>query len=150
EGWRSTVLAGQSEFDLRYRREFLTSEKFRRFDEALVKLLELLELPGVGRIVSNTLWVLRTPYRLLRDAVSSAFSRPDAQSLPETAVLEEALAGWLDLLRKEAARRAESHPVWAHVAGGFAGNLGDLARDRFQQGCRAFQLSQADETDRTA
>jgi hypothetical protein len=150
EGWRATVLAGQAEFDGRYRKEFLTSEKFRRFDDALVKLLELLELPGVGRIVSNTLWVLRTPYRLLRDLVSSAFTRPDAQSLPEMEVLDEALAGWLDMLRKEAARREDSHPVWAHVAAGFSGNLGDLARDRFQQGYRAFQLSQADETDRTA
>ena len=32
------------------------------FDEALVRLLSLLEVPGIGKL----LWVVRTPYRLLR------------------------------------------------------------------------------------
>jgi hypothetical protein len=150
ESWRDVVLTGQVEFNNRYRREYLTSEKYRGFDEALVRLLELLELPGVGRAVSNTLWVLRTPYRLLRGVVLKALRRPEAPSLPELPVLEEALAGWLDLLRKEAARRADSHPVWAHVEEGFAGGLAELARERFQQGFRGFQLGLADEVDRTA
>ena len=66
QGWQTIVQTGRNEFGMRYRREYLNSEKFRRFDEALVRLLELLELPGVGRILSGTLWVLRTPYRLLR------------------------------------------------------------------------------------
>ena len=76
EGWQSVVQAGQVEFDSRYRREYLTSEKFRGFDEALVRLLDLLELPGVGKVVSGTLWVLRTPYRLLTRLVGKAMSRP--------------------------------------------------------------------------
>src|SRR4029077_16653973 len=56
EDWRSLVQAGQADFDNRYRREYLTSERFRSFDEALVRLLDLLELPGVGKVVSTTLW----------------------------------------------------------------------------------------------
>jgi hypothetical protein len=150
EGWRSLVLAGQAEFDNRYLREYLTSEKYRRFDEALVRLMELLELPGVGQLVSKTLTVIRYPFKLLRDFVGKAFARPDAPSLPEQQVLDEALGGWLDLLRKEAARRKDSHPLWAHVDAGFAGNLAELAKERFQQGFRGFQLGQADEVDRTA
>jgi hypothetical protein len=148
--WRSVVQAGQAEFDQRYYREYLTSEKFRRFDEALVRLLDLLELPGAGRIVSSTLWVLRTPYRLAKGLLSKAFSRPESAGFPEQPVLEEALAGWLDLLRKEAARRSTTHAVWAHIEKGFGTGLADQARDRFQQGFRSFRLGLAEEVDRTA
>jgi energy-coupling factor transporter ATP-binding protein EcfA2 len=150
ESWRAVVQAGQAEFEGRYRREYLHSEKFRRFDEALVRLMELLELPGVGQVVSKTLWVLRTPYRLVRDFVSKALARPDAPPVPEQPVLEASLDAWLDLLRKEAARHGETHPLWQHISDGFAGNLAESARERFRQGLRAFQLGQADEVDRTA
>jgi hypothetical protein len=64
--------------------------------------------------------------------------------------LEQALAGWLDGLRKEAVRRAGSHPVWAYVEEGFRRDLGDLAHQRFEEGLRNFRLSQADEIDKTA
>src|SRR5262249_12476713 len=77
DAWRSLVQQGQVEFDTRYRREYLTSEKFHRFDEALVRLLELLELPGLGKILSGALWVVRTPYRLLRGLFSKALMRPE-------------------------------------------------------------------------
>ncbi|HXG08286.1 MAG TPA: GTPase domain-containing protein [Gemmataceae bacterium] len=150
QGWRNIVHSGQVEFDQRYRREYLNSAQFRSFDEALIRLIDLLELPGVGRLVSGTLWVLRTPYRLLRGLVSKAFARPESATLPEQQLLEDALNGWLDLLRKEAARRAGSHPLWAHIEQGFATGLGEMARERFQQGFRNFQLGLADEVERTA
>jgi hypothetical protein len=150
ESWREVVQTGQIEFDNRYRREYLTSEKFRRFNESLVRLLELLELPGTGQLVSKALSIVRTPYWLVKGLVVKAFGRPDAPSLPELPVLEGALSGWLDLLRKEAAARADTHPVWAHIDQGFAAGLAELTRERFQQGFRGFQLSLADEVDRTA
>jgi hypothetical protein len=150
EDWRTLVQAGQVEFDNRYRREYLTTEKFRSFDEALVRLLELLELPGVGKIVSGALWVVRTPYRLLKGALGKALSRPEASSRPELPVLQAALAGWLNMLHKEAVRRADGHPVWAQIEKGFTAGLTDLAGERFQQGFRSFQLSLADEVERTA
>jgi hypothetical protein len=150
ESWRSAVQAGQVEFDNRYRREYLASEKFHSFDDALIRLLDLLELPGVGKIVSGTLWVVRTPYRLLKGWLGKAMSRAESPSLPEQQVLEEALTGWLDMLRKEAVRGAAAQPLWAHVEKGFATGLTDQARERFQQGFRNFQLGLADEVDRTA
>src|SRR5262249_35230786 len=150
QGWRSLVQEGQFEFDTRYRREFLSGERFPRFDEALARLLALFELPGVGRILSGALWVVRTPYRLLKGLFSKALRRPETPNLPELPVLEEALNGWLDLLRKEAARRADTHPVWAHIDKGFAGGLAEQARERFQQAFRGFQLGLANEVDRTA
>lgn len=150
EEWRGVVRTGQTEFERRYRREYLTGEKFRRFDEALVRLMELLELPGAGRVVSNALWVARTPYRLLKGLAEKALRRPEAPGMPEQPVLEQAFTGWLDLLRKEAARRSGTHPVWAHIAAGFAGDLAADARARFQEGLRDFRLGLADEVDRTA
>jgi hypothetical protein len=150
QGWRSVVQEGQLEFDTRYRREFLSGERFPRFDEALVRLLDLLELPGVGRVLSGALWVARTPYRMLKWVFNKSLRRPEAPNLPEQPVLEEALTGWLDLLRKEAARRADTHPLWAHIDKGFAAGLADQTRERFRQGFRGFQLGLADEVDRTA
>jgi hypothetical protein len=150
EGWRAVVEAGRADFDHRYRREYLAGEKYRGFDDALVRLLDLLELPGVGRVVSQALWVVRTPYRIVRGLAVKALRRPEAPSLPEQPVLDQALAGWLDLLRKEAARRAGTHPVWQHVERGFATGLADQARERFQQGLRNFRVGLADEVERTA
>jgi hypothetical protein len=150
QGWRTLVLEGQREFDTRYHREYLLSEKFHRFDEALVRLLELLELPGIGRVLSGALWVVRTPYRLIKGFFNKAIKRPDAPAMPERPVLEAALGGWLDLLRKEAARRADTHPVWAHLDKGFGAGLAEQARERFEQGFRGFQQGLADEVDRTA
>jgi len=150
EDWRATVKFGQAEFDNRYRSEYLTSEKFRSFDEALIRLLDLLELPGVGQVVSKTLWVVRTPYRLVRGWLGKALSRPESPGMPEQAVLNEALDAWLDLLHKEAAHRAGQHDLWAHVEKGFATGLADQTRQRFRQGVNSFQLSLADEIDHTA
>jgi hypothetical protein len=151
QSWQAVVVAGQADFEQRYLREYLTSEKFRGFDEALVRLMELLELPGLGKVLSGTLYVLRTPYRLLKGAATKAFSRPDAPSRPELPILEDALNGWIDLLRKEAARHADHHALWAHVADGFhGGGLAERIRERFQQNYRHFQTGLTSEVDRTA
>src|SRR5207302_8840941 len=150
EGWRQLVREGQVEFDNRYRREYLTTERFYRFDEALVRLLELLELPGIGKVLSTALYVVRTPYRMVRGLFKKAMGRPETPAASERMVMDQALSGWVDHLRKEAVRRASSHPVWAHINAGFSTGLGDLVRDRFEQGFRNFQLGMADEVDRTA
>jgi energy-coupling factor transporter ATP-binding protein EcfA2 len=150
QSWRAVVEAGQAEFDSRYQREYLAGEKLARFDAALVRLIDLLDLPGVGKFVSGALWVMRWPYQTLKNLAIKALKRPDAIAMPELPVLEQALAGWFDLLRKEAFRRAVTHPLWAHIERGFAAGLADQARDQFQQGFRGFQLGQADEVERTA
>jgi hypothetical protein len=151
QSWQAVVVAGQADFEQRYLREYLTSEKFRGFDEALVRLMELLELPGIGKFLSGTLYVLRTPYRLLKGLVVKAISRPDAPGRPEYPILEDALNGWIDLLRKEAARHDDDHALWAHVAEGFhGGGLAERIRERFQQNYRNFQTGLTSEVDRTA
>ncbi len=151
QSWQAAVQAGKHEFEQRYFREYLTTEKFRGFDEALVRLIELLDLPGVGKVLSGTLYVLRTPYRLLRGMITKAVSRPESLGRPEQPVLEEALTGWIDMLRKEAARQSQTHPLWAHVAQGFqSGGLAEGTRERFQLVYRNYQVGMTDEVDRTA
>jgi hypothetical protein len=145
DSWRTSVQTGQVEFDNRYRREYLNSEKFRRFDDAQEKLLDLLELPGAGKVVSAIFWFLRLPYRLLRNAMGRAFLRPEAVNLPEHDVLEGALRAWIDGLRAEAIRKADTHPLWKYLNSGFASGLAETMTDRFEDNFRRFQLGSADE-----
>jgi len=90
--WKTLVQTGRASFDTRYFNEYLSGERFQRFDEAMVKLIDLLELPGVaGRIVSGTTWVLSTPYRGLKK-IWQRFRRPDPPPVPEKPIMELALA----------------------------------------------------------
>jgi len=148
DAWRTLVRAGQSEFTSRYRREFLNGERFRRFDDAREQLMNMLELPGAGRAVSLALWAIRMPYRLLRGFMGKALSAQDSVNLPEREVLEGSMRAWLDMLRAESLRRADSHLLWRHIVNGFGGGgLGELAEERFANEFRTFQLNSADEID---
>jgi GTP-binding protein EngB required for normal cell division len=148
--WRRLAQECQAEFESRYYREYLSSEKFRRFDEALVKLIDLLELPGVGKVISSALYVIRTPYRLLKGLFQKVMSRPDGPQLPEKPVLEAAVAAWLDRLKAESLRRTDSHPFWSHVARGFDDSLTPGAKKRLEETFRGFQLGLSDEVERTS
>ena len=147
DSWQNLVHTAQAEFDNRYRREFLSGERFRRFDDASEQLMALLELPGAGQFVSIVLWAIRTPYRMLRGFMGKSLSRPDAVNLPENDVLEGAMRAWLDTLRAESLRRANSQSLWRHVVDGFNSGLADTANERFQNDYRRFHLSSADEVD---
>lgn len=151
ETWQGLVRNGQQEFDTRYQREYLTGEKFTGFDDALVRLMDLMELPGLGRVMSGTLYVLRTPYRLVSSWMNQSMSRTEGVPRNEMVVLEDSLHGWIDGLRKEAITRSGTHPLWTYIAQGFqTGGLSERIRERFMQGLRGFQTGQAQEADRTA
>ncbi len=143
DAWRAAVRAGRAEFEARYRREYLSSERFGRFDLAREHLLDLLELPGAGRIVSGLFWLARAPYRLVRSAITG-MNRPESVYLPEQEVLVAAFRAWLDQLRSEALQRAGQHAVWKHLAKGFEGPLTQEAHDRFAQLARQFERGQAE------
>ncbi len=150
ESWRALVDASRSQFDERYRSEFLNGEGFRRFDEARERLLNLFELPGAGKGFAVALWALRLPYRTVRGLIEKAIVRPPAVNLAESQVLDGAFRAWLDQLRAEAIRRSDSHPVWRHIANGFSSGLNDSATEQFQIALRNFQLSSADEIEGAA
>jgi energy-coupling factor transporter ATP-binding protein EcfA2 len=149
--WQQLVGEGRREFEGRYQREYLASERFRGFDEALIRLLQLLEFPGIGKVITGALTVLKAPFKLLGGWLGKAVGRPEATNRPELPVLEESLTGWIDLTRKEAVRYAPTHPLWAHVSKGFQSmGLGDQIREQFTLHLRTFQSSLSNEMDRTA
>jgi GTPase SAR1 family protein len=150
DAWRSLVQSSRFEFDRRYQSEFLAGEGFRRFDEARERLLDLLELPGAGRFFAMVMWGLRLPYRTVRSMVEKALTRPPAVSAGEVQVLERAFRAWIDELRAEAIRRADSHPLWKHVSVGFNSGLLDTATERFQTLLRSFQAGSAEEIEGAA
>jgi hypothetical protein len=150
QDWQALVDKGQAEFSSRYRREYLSGEQFPRFQEALVRLLDLLELPGVGQVVSKTLWVIRTPYRLAKGFFNKMTALPARSAiLPEEPVLQQAFTGWLDHFRKEVAVR-DDHPVWRQIKSGFDDLFLREAQSTFKRCLAAFQVRQREEVERTA
>jgi 50S ribosome-binding GTPase len=150
DAWRGMVQSSRRDFDERYRTEFLNGEGFRRFDEARERLLNLLELPGVGRAFAVLLWFLRLPYRGVRTLIEKAVVRPAAVNLAEAQVLEGAFRAWLDQLRADAIRRSDSQSLWKHVSAGFNSGLTDGATDQFRTLLRNFQAGSADEIEAAA
>jgi GTP-binding protein EngB required for normal cell division len=148
--WNHLVAKGRTEFENRYTREYLSGEQFPRFSAALVRLLELLELPGVGQYLSKTLWVVRTPFRLVKGLINRVSGGVPTATLPEEPVLNTAFGGWLDLLRKEAAKRDEQHPIWHHIKDAFPKALVEQAKIEMQRCLRDFQVGQVHEVDATA
>jgi hypothetical protein len=150
EDWGRLVERGRSEFLDRYRREYLTGAKFHRFDEALVKLVEMLDFPGVGKVLSSALFVVRTPYRLVKGLLGNMFGTPPAASIPEQPVLEAGFQAWSDQIRATALTAEKQHELWARVAQAFEGDFGKQMQEHFRNGMTAFQGSQRAEIDATA
>jgi hypothetical protein len=148
DAWKTAVLAGKVEFEERYRREFLSGEQFRRIDRYRDEVLELLELPGAGRLIGGLIWLARTPYRWARDYIAGLIIRPEVFNLSEQTVLTASLTGWLDKLHTETLKRSGSHSVWKQIALRFDSELAPQARERFGQEFRAFELKETDDLDR--
>jgi GTP-binding protein EngB required for normal cell division len=150
EDWTALVDRGRKEFLERYAREYLTSAKFHRFDEALVKLVDMLELPGVGKYLAQALHVVRTPYRLAKSLLGNVFGSPAVPAIPEQPVLDECCQAWADQVRATALTLEKQHELWAKVAHGFETDLGGQLKERYRAGLAAFQGSQRAEIDATA
>ena len=145
EKWRGLVVAGQHQFEERYRNEFLLGESFQRFDRTREQVMEMLELPGPGRILSSILSILRLPYKYGRDFLTKILTRPPITSQSERGVSLAALAAWLDGLQAETLRRGNTHPIWKQLTHGFDAGLKANAKDQFQSIYRKFELIERDE-----
>jgi hypothetical protein len=145
DAWKAAVFAGKAAFEDRYRREFLSGERFRRFDAYSERLTDLMELPGAGRVIGGLFWALRAPYRWTRDYVFGLLSRPDTLNLSEQTVLHDALKGWLDSLQAEALRKSGAHPLWKQIAVRFDSEVAPQARDHFATEFRAFELKESED-----
>ncbi len=145
DAWKATVQLGKSEFEERYRNEFLSGEQFHRIDRYRDEAMDLLELPGAGRLLGSVIWLMRTPYRWTRDYVAGLIVRPDVFTLSERTVLSAGLTGWLDRLQAEALKRSSIHPLWKQIAVQFDSELAPQTRARFDTEVRGFELKETDE-----
>lgn len=144
--WESWVKSGQQTFSQRYHHEYLTGEQFPHFNASMLRLIELLELPGVGQYVSKAMHVLRTPYRW----VKSWFNKPTVKDMPETQVLQAGFQGWLDRLRQEVLQQDEQHPAWKSLRSAFHDQQDRLLHEQFSARIDEFIKQQAIETEATA
>jgi len=144
--WESWVKIGQQTFIQRYKNEYLTGEQFPHFNAAMLRLIELLELPGVGQYVSKAMHLLRSPYRW----VKSWFNKPATKDMPEAQVLQAGFQGWLDHLRQQVIQQDEQHPVWKSLRSAFHEQRDRQLHDQFQVRIEEFIKQQAAQTEATA
>jgi hypothetical protein len=104
----------------RYHHEYLDGERYGEFNQTLVRLMDLLEIPGVGPLLRLLSTAVRAPFRMASAALRT-FVRGDKASptqSPEHEVLNRLIQHWLSALRSEAQLLASSgpHPAWGDLA----------------------------------
>jgi hypothetical protein len=144
--WESWVKNGKQTFIQRYQNEYLTGESFPHFNAAMLRLMELLELPGVGQYVSKAMHLLRSPYRW----VKSWFNKPNTKDMPETQVLQAGFQGWLDHLRQQVIQQDDQQPVWKSLRSAFHEQRDRQLHEQFLVRIEEFIKQQAAETEATA
>ncbi len=143
--WKATVKAGRTQFEERYRREYLAGEPFKRFDRTREQLLGMLELPAGLRYLSAAFALLRAPYSYFREFLIKLAGTSEVPPLPEQAVLRTGFDAWIDTLRAEALKRGTGHPVWKQIANAFDAGLKNQALVPFEAAVRQFELKEGDE-----
>jgi hypothetical protein len=111
----------QQEILERYRHEYLDGERYGEFNQTLVRLMDQLEIPGVGPLLRLLSTAVRIPFRIASAALRTFVgggTAPPTQS-PEHDMLSRLIQHWLSALRSEAQLLASSSP---HTA------WGDLVR----------------------
>lgn len=130
--WEKTVVEGQKEFTERYVREYLSGEQFPRFNASLVRLLELLEIPGIGQYVSKALYVVRSPYRWIKGAFNKMYPSAPPALLPEEPVLRSSFQHWIDRFHKQSTLEG-NHPVWERIRTQFQDGFHQQVTEEFNR-----------------
>ena len=109
----------QQELLERYRSEYLDGERYGEFNQTLVRLMDLLEIPGIGPLLRLLSTAVQTPFRVARGALRSVLGDHRAQSTQpsEHEILDQLIQRWLAALRSEAQLLAStaSHPAWGDL-----------------------------------
>ena len=122
--WEQTVIkVTQAEFFDRYRSEYLHSQRYGEFNQALIYLMELLEVPWIGPVMNMLRSVVRVPFRLVTSLVSRLLWRSDTAAAtrpPEHEVVTQLFDAWLPALKAEAQTQASTqlHPAWTDIVQG--------------------------------
>jgi hypothetical protein len=115
--------ATRVEFLDRYRRDYLDGERYVDFNQALVKLLDLLEVPGIGPVISGVSRGLRSATRWAFGTVARGVKgllriKTAERRGPELDAVAVAFERWVEALRAEAQALAarEADPAWPAIA----------------------------------
>jgi hypothetical protein len=109
----------------RYRREYLDGEKYVDFNQTMLKLMDRLEMPGIGPIISGVSQGLKAVSRFVFGSIAKGvgwiFTRGGARAPktgPELEIVAEAFDDWITALRGEAQTLAQNdpHPAWHGIA----------------------------------
>ncbi|MCS6977344.1 MAG: GTPase domain-containing protein [Gemmatales bacterium] len=148
--WNDLVEKGRAELQARYFREYLSGKKFHRFDQSFLKLIQLLELPGVGKYLSKAVAVARLPWQLGKQLLTRLVGSSATQEMPEEKVLQTALASWLDHLQVEVSRRSSKHPLFSQLEQAFRSNLRQEIEQRYRASLPELRRGLEEEVERTA
>lgn len=103
-----------------YRTEYLEGVRYEEFNKAFVKVVDLLQVPGVGPVVVVVGRLVRAPMRWLGGWVGKVLGTTAEvpKEAPEEEVLRKALGSWLGAVKAEAQARAAASPQssWAEIA----------------------------------
>lgn len=120
--WERTVTRLiESECLERYRRDYLQAHRYGEFNQVLVRVMEALEVPGIGPLMKRLRSAVRLPFRLLTGWLKKGWNASSgAPHLFEAEVLMELVEHCLAALKSEAQTLADSatHPGWSEVARG--------------------------------
>jgi hypothetical protein len=109
----------QQELLERYRSEYLDGQRYGEFNQTLVRLVDLLEIPGIGPLLRLLSTAAQTPFRLAREALRNVWGggRLQPTQPPEHEILDTLIQRWLTALRSEAQLLAStaSHPAWGDL-----------------------------------
>jgi hypothetical protein len=146
KAWEDQVYTGEQTMLNRYQSEYLSGEQFPHFNIAMLKLMELLDLPGAGRYLSKVMHVLRSPYRW----VKSWMQKPTQAGPQEVQILLSSLQSWLDRLRLHVIQQEQDHPVPKVLREAFKGQHEALFKTKFTSQIHSFIQQQSIETENTA
>lgn len=111
--WRSDLESlTQTHLLRRYREEHLNGERYEAFDRTMIRVLELIQVPFVGRWLSKISGLLRKPADLLLHQIktrswTTRTPSGDLSREPEHVVLERLLEIWFNEVRGLAQAKAD-------------------------------------------
>jgi hypothetical protein len=98
-------------------------ERYGEFNQTLVRLMEQLEIPGIGPLLRLLGTAVRIPFRMASAALRTfaGWGKALPTQSPEHEVLSRLIQHWLAALRSEAQFLASSgpHPAWGGLVGRF-------------------------------
>ncbi|MBL8824493.1 MAG: GTPase domain-containing protein [Planctomycetia bacterium] len=146
QAWEQQVKTGEQTMLNRYQNEYLAGEQFPHFNIAMLKLMEMLELPGAGQYLSKMMHFLRSPYRWVKNWIQ----KPSEAGPQEVQILQSTFQGWLDRLRLNVIQQDQGNPVLQALRNAFIGQRESQFMEKFNSQIQSFIQQQSIETEKTA